>query len=144
MSDPSKIQIYIGRATCGDAAGAGATQARIEKYLAEHAIDAEIHTTGCLGFCYAEPLVDIIKPGKTRVTFCKITAEEVDRLLDDYLVNNVIPEDLVLGASDSNDLGVPVLSEHPFMKHQVRLALRNCGIIDPTDINEYQIGRAHV
>lgn len=137
MSDPSKIQIYIGRATCGDAAGAGATQAQIEAFLAEHAIDAEIHTTGCLGFCYAEPLVDIIKPGKTRVTFCKVTAEAVDHLLDDYLVKDIVPEEHVLGASGPNDLGIQILSEHPFMKHQVRLALRNCGIIDPTDINEY-------
>ena len=137
ITDPQIPQIFVGRATCGDAAGAGETQAAIEAFLSRNGLKADIHITGCLGFCFAEPLVDIILPGKKRITFKEVTSDKVDELLSSYLVNGVIPQEMVLGAHEEGAGDLPLLSDHPFMKHQVRLALRNCGIIDPTDISHY-------
>jgi len=53
-----KPRIYVGTATCGQASGALTVLEAIEAELAKHKIDATIVHVGCIGFCYAEPLVD--------------------------------------------------------------------------------------
>ena len=55
-------KIHIGMATCGIASGALETQSAFEEALAERGIDAHVHTVGCVGHCYAEPVVVIDHP----------------------------------------------------------------------------------
>ena len=95
---------------------------------------------GCIGLCSMEPLVDIQLPGRTRVSFKTVTAERVAGLLDATLAGQV-PEDLILGQHRGESLeqwpDVPYLDEHPFFAPQTRWVLANCGIINPSQIDEY-------
>jgi NADH-quinone oxidoreductase subunit F len=65
--------IFIGTATCGRAAGADTVLEAINAALERHKIKANITQVGCLGLCYAEPLVDIIKPGRPRIHYGNLT-----------------------------------------------------------------------
>jgi NADH-quinone oxidoreductase subunit F len=130
--------IFIGTATCGRAAGAGTVLEAINAALERHKIKANITQVGCLGLCYAEPLVDIIKPGRPRIHYGNLTPELAAQLVEEYLVNDNPHPDLALGTTGNGRLpDIPDLYELPVLKPQVRIALRNCGLIDPENINHY-------
>ncbi len=131
-------RILVGTATCGRAAGATAVLETFDRELSDQGIDAIVTQVGCIGLCYAEPLVEIIKPNRPHICYAGVTPEIVPQLIADYIVNNNPRPDLALGTigEDSID-GIPKLFELPVFKPQVRIALRNCGHIDPTDIKQY-------
>jgi NADH-quinone oxidoreductase subunit F len=130
--------IFIGTATCGRAAGASAVLEAINAALERHKIKANITQVGCLGLCYAEPLVDIIKPGRPRIHYGNLTPELAAQLIEEYLVKDNPHPDLALGTTGNGRLpDIPDLYELPVLKPQVRIALRNCGLIDPENINHY-------
>ncbi|HEY33564.1 MAG TPA: FAD-dependent oxidoreductase [Dehalococcoidia bacterium] len=88
--------------------------------------------------CYAEPLVDIIKPGRPRICYGNVTPEILVELIEDYLVNDNPRPDLAIGTIGEDTIeGIPKLADLPIMKPQVRISLRNCGHIDPDDIRQY-------
>jgi NADH-quinone oxidoreductase subunit F len=131
-------RILIGAATCGRAAGAEAVLAAIDKELKQRNIDAIVVQVGCIGLCYAEPLVDIIKPGRPRICYGNVTPEIIAQLIEDYLVKDNPRPDLALGTiGDGVVDGIPKLFELPVLKPQVRIILRHCGFIDPININHY-------
>ena len=133
-----KPRILIGTATCGQAAGASAVLEAINTELARHNISASITQVGCIGLCYAEPLVDIVKPNRPRICYGNITPEIVPQLIKDYILNDNPRPDLALGTIGDGELkGIPKLFELPMLKPQVRIALRNSGLIDPENINHY-------
>jgi NADH:ubiquinone oxidoreductase subunit F (NADH-binding)/NAD-dependent dihydropyrimidine dehydrogenase PreA subunit/(2Fe-2S) ferredoxin len=135
-----KPAIFIGTGTCGLGAGAGKTLDVIKRYLAEKQIDADVVEVGCIGLCAVEPIMDVQLPGKTRVSFQEVTAEVAPAVLDaafsgDAKSQNVMGQfrnDRLEAADD-----VPFLDEHSFFGPQTRWVLANCGVIDPSKINEY-------
>lgn len=132
--------IYVGMATCGRAAGAAATFRAIREYLDENAVNADLVEGGCVGYCAAEPIVDVQLPGRSRVSFSRIRAEMVQNLLDEVLNNN-LPVEHLIGqyASQIHQPweDAPPIHEHPFFRHQQKLLLEHCGILDPVSIEEY-------
>ncbi len=132
---------YIGSGTCGLGAGAGKTKEAIVQYLEKKKIDYKIIETGCIGFCAVEPIVDVVMPGFNRISFMHVTREKVNDLLDAILTLHLPQNIEVIGQLPLPDgrswEEVPLLSEHPFFAPQKRLVLTNCGIIDPTSIEEY-------
>ena len=132
--------IFVGAGTCGLGAGAKETLAVIRDYLDTREIKADVVKVGCIGLCSAEPLVDIQLPGRMRLSFQGVTSGVVNGLLDAVFAGTV-PEDNVLGQHRQPTLeawpGVPFLDEHPFFKPQTRWVLANCGLIDPSQIDEY-------
>ena len=132
--------IFVGMGTCGLGAGAGKTLLRINEYLTKKNIEADVIEVGCIGLCAEEPIVDIQLPGKTRLSFKRITEDKVDLLLQQVL-NETIPEDFLIGQHRNETLkswdSVPYLDEHEFFAPQTRWVLKNCGIIDPGNIDEY-------
>jgi len=138
LEHSDKPRIYIGTATCGRASGALTVLEAIKSELARHDIEAIITQVGCIGLCYAEPLVDIAKPGRPRICYGSVTPEIIPQLIEDYLINDNPRPDLALGTIGDGDVeGIPKLFELPMLKPQVRIVLRNCGIIDPENINHY-------
>ncbi len=135
--NPIRPQIFVGMATCGEASGALSISKAIESTLNQSGIDARVHKTGCLGMCYCEPLVDIIKPGKPRICYHGLNADKVTELLKDYIVEDNPRPDLALGIWGEEKYGIPNLFELDFMKYQVRIALRNVGVINPENIMHY-------
>ena len=138
--DVSKPTIYVGTGTCGLGAGAGKTLEAIKAYLAEKNVDADIIQVGCIGLCAEEPMVDFQLPGRTRISFRKITEDKIPQLMDAMLAGNV-PEDLACFQFRSKTLkgwnNVKYMDEHPFFASQTRWVLAGCGIVDPTNIWEY-------
>ncbi len=135
-----KPAIFIGTGTCGLGAGAGKTLKVIEAYLAEKKIDADIVEVGCIGLCAVEPIMDVQLPGKMRVSFQEVTEDVAPAVLDaafsgaesTQTVMGQFRNDRFEAAAD-----VPFLDEHSFFGPQTRWVLKNCGVIDPSKINEY-------
>ena len=136
----TKPAIFVGTGTCGLAAGAGATLKKINAFLGDKGIDADVIEVGCIGLCAFEPIIEVQIPGKTRVTFQAVTSEKVEGILENTL-NGKVSGDDVFGQTRNDKLeawdGVAYVDEHPFMHMQQRLVLKNCGTIDPTRIDEY-------
>ena len=134
-----KPWIRVGTAMCGQAAGAVDVLDALKAALADMELDVNLHEVGCLGLCYAEPLVDILKPdGSSRVFFGNVSPDDVPGLLRDYLVDDAPLADRALGyLGDAEVDGLADVAELPGMKLQRRIALRNAGHIAPDDILQY-------
>ncbi|MDY7019342.1 MAG: NADH-quinone oxidoreductase subunit NuoF [Chloroflexota bacterium] len=129
--------IFVGTATCGRSAGAMDTLEIFRQELRNFNIDAAIIQTGCLGLCYAEPLISIVKPGRPNIWYRNVTPERAKEIVEGYLVKDDILADYALGSTEGSVDGIPSLFELPTLKPQVRRVLLNCGFIDPTNIDDY-------
>jgi (2Fe-2S) ferredoxin len=108
LEKSDKPHIIVGAATCGRAAGAMAVIEAINSELSRHRIEATITQVGCIGICYIEPLVDIVKPNRPRVCYGNVTPKMVPRLVEDYLINDNPRPDLALGTlGDGRIDGIP-------------------------------------
>ena len=130
--------IRVGSALCGKAAGADRVIELIREELRRHNVEAVVSEVGCLGLCYVEPLVDITMPGGSRLFYGPVTPSEVTAIIYSHVVRNAPVADLALGYLGGDGLdGVQDLEQHPMMRNQQRIALRNAGNIDPCDIYQY-------
>ena len=95
MSGPNPW-IRVGTAMCGHSAGAFDVIDALKAELDRLDITAHIDEVGCLGLCYAEPLIDILRPGtQSRVFFGNVTTGDVASIIDSYIVQGVVPDDKV-------------------------------------------------
>ena len=134
----SGTHILVGTATCGRAAGAMETVKAFEEELKRRNIEVKVIEVGCMGLCYAEPLVAISRPESLRVVYHHITQELVPRLVEGYIINNDPCLELALGTFEVGEEGeAPYIPELPRFEKELRLVLRRCGYIDPGNINHY-------
>ncbi len=81
-------RVIVGMATCGIAAGARPVlNAFVDEVAKRHLNQVAVVQTGCIGMCQFEPIVEILVPGKEKVTYGKVTPEKVARIVADHLVN---------------------------------------------------------
>jgi len=106
-----KTRILIGTATCGRAAGSGPVAKAFEAELKRQNADAPVNWVGCMGLCYAEPLVVILKPGNFNVCYGKVTPDLVPRLVEGYVLGDDPQLDLALGTFEVADGQAPVIPE---------------------------------
>ncbi|MEN8116179.1 MAG: (2Fe-2S) ferredoxin domain-containing protein [Bacteroidota bacterium] len=90
------VQIKVGMATCGIASGAKETMKCFVEVLEQEAIDAVVTQTGCMGYCYAEPTVEVVLPNKEPVVYGYVNKNKVREIIDVYikrgeLVDGIIP-----------------------------------------------------
>lgn len=90
------VQVKVGMATCGIASGAKDTMKYFIEELELQAVDAVVTQTGCMGYCYAEPTVEVIVPGKDPVVFGNVNKTKAEEIIDTYikkgkLVDGIIP-----------------------------------------------------
>jgi len=133
--------VLIGMGTCGIAAGASEVADAMRRELESRSLDAKVIGVGCIGMCVKEPLVDIQLPGQPRVTYANVNAEMVPRLVEEHLVNRQVFKKPALAQMVEESIDphqeLATYQELPFYKKQLRIAMRNCGMIDPEDIHEY-------
>ena len=130
--------ITVGTATCGRSAGGLTVLRQIREDLAMGSIDAQLMEVGCIGLCFAEPLVTISKPGRPSVCYGDMTPERVSQLIDAYLNHDDTLPEMALGTSGPGRIeGIPILAQTAVLNPQVRRVLRNCGLIDPIQIDHY-------
>jgi len=131
-------RVLVGMATCGRAAGAEEVLEAVRGYFEGAGGQAGIYQVGCLGLCYAEPLVELSRPGAPRILYGNVTAENVGQLLNDYYERGDVRPDLALAVMEGEPVeGIPLFAEHPMMAGQLRIVLGNCGLIDPENIDHY-------
>lgn len=129
--------IIIGTATCGRAAGALDIADITNRELARRDMEVPVIQVGCMGLCYAEPLVTVCKPEFLSVVYRNITPALVPRLIDGYIISDDPCLELALGTLETEGGKAPYIPEVPRFEHELRLILRNCGYIDPGNIYHY-------
>ena len=138
-----KPRIWIGKGTCGTAAGAGALEEEIRAWLKEHKLEADIFPTGCVGMCHNEPLVDIQIKGRSRVCYKKVSSKNLAQILTDHLTKGEVSKRAAFGQLTNPDEkqkgydGIPDFHESPFFEHQVKIVMQRCGVIDYNSIDDY-------
>lgn len=94
--DPASfVQIKVAMATCGIASGAKEVMAGFVKELSVRKIDAVVTQTGCMGFCYAEPTVEVTVPGKEPVVFGYVDLPKIDRIIESYILKGELVEGII-------------------------------------------------
>ncbi len=90
-NDPdSQVQIKVAMATCGIAAGARETMNAFLEKIEKEKLQAVVTQTGCMGYCHAEPTVEVRKPGKDPVVFSHVDVAKVAEIIDKYIKNDVL------------------------------------------------------
>lgn len=135
---PNIPKIYIGKATCGIASGALDTETAFKENLVKENIEAEIHSMGCIGHCYAEPVVVIENPdsGFPPIFYHNVTPGKAKMLVKSFLKEGDPLFEHLLGAMVENDM-IPQVADFPRFNMEKRVVMERCGIIDPEDIYEY-------
>jgi NADH-quinone oxidoreductase subunit F len=114
-------KIQIGMATCGIASGALETKNAFEEVLEERKIEAHIRTVGCIGHCYAEPVVIMDHPesGFPPIFYHNVTPGKAKMLAKSFLEEGDPLFEHVLGAMEENDL-VPQVLDFPRFNQEKR------------------------
>lgn len=89
------VQIKVAMATCGIAAGSKETMNYFLGNLEKNGIDAVVTQTGCMGYCFAEPTVEITKPGKEPLVFGHVTCEKAEEIIQKYLKHDELVEGII-------------------------------------------------
>ena len=153
--DARRPWLRVGTALCGLAAGADAVVAALREALDAQGVDARLSEVGCIGLCYAEPLLDVQLPGGPRVFYGNFDPGRAAEVVQAHVKGGQPVEELALGylapappfdsppegGSARGDFAPPPglrdLSLHPMRAWENRIALRNAGNIDPMDIYQY-------
>ena len=94
-----EIRVVVGMATCGIAAGARPVMLKfVEEVRTRNLNNVTVSQTGCIGMCQYEPIVEVLEPGKEKVTYVKVTPEMVARIVSDHLVNGNPVTEFTVGA----------------------------------------------
>lgn len=95
------IRVVVGMATCGIAAGARPVMnAFVEEINKRKIANVSVTMTGCIGVCRLEPIVEVISPDGSKVTYVKMDAEKAIRVVNEHIVNGKVCQDLTIGAEE--------------------------------------------
>jgi NADP-reducing hydrogenase subunit HndB len=89
------VQIRVGMATCGIASGARETMNVLIEESEHQAIDAAVSQTGCMGFCYAEPTVEVTIPGKEPVVFGHVDKTKAREIIEKYIIQGKLVDGII-------------------------------------------------
>jgi NADP-reducing hydrogenase subunit HndC len=149
----AKITVHMG--TCGIAAGAGKVKTALEEEFAKNNHDGVLLTTsGCAGMCCREPMMTVELKGQDPVHYVDLDSDDALRIVENHVEGGTIVEELALGIGHERILGdshraqtvvpatedtpgVPDLLDVGFFGNQTLIALKNRGMIDPEQIDEY-------
>lgn len=145
---PGKPRIGVGLGTCGIGNGARAVFAALADALESRGVDAQLTALGCFGYCAAEPLVNVHLPGFPLIVLAQVGPQDALAIVDAIAAGRP-PLDKAICRIDEWDhltghviygrglIDLPHWDEIPFFKGQKKIVLRNCGLINPLDIEEY-------
>lgn len=100
-NDDDRIRVVVGMATCGIAAGARPVlNAFLEEVAKRNLENVTVTQTGCIGVCRLEPIVEVYVPGQEKVTYVKLTADMVPKIVSEHLVNQRVVDEYTIGAAE--------------------------------------------
>ncbi|MEA5146771.1 MAG: NAD(P)H-dependent oxidoreductase subunit E, partial [Candidatus Limiplasma sp.] len=131
-----RAQVLVCGGTGCTSSGSNEIVERLEEQILKNGLDKEIKVvrTGCFGLCEAGPVVIVYPEG---TFYSRVRAEDVQEIVDEHLIKGRIVQHLVYRDKGHEDEHHLALEEIDFYKKQKRIALRNCGVIDPENIDEY-------
>ncbi|MEG0145393.1 MAG: NAD(P)H-dependent oxidoreductase subunit E, partial [Clostridia bacterium] len=131
-----RSQVLICGGTGCTSSGSGALLKRFEELVEQNHLEKEVKLvhTGCFGLCEAGPVVIIYPEG---AFYSRITEKDVDEIVSEHLLKGRIVQRLLYHGSVESNGTIRALDDVDFYKKQKRVALRNCGVIDPENIDEH-------
>lgn len=145
---PDIPKISVGMGTCGMGNGAKEVYESLQKAIKTKHAKIQLSITGCFGFCAEEPLVNCYLPGMPLVILHRVTPKDAEKIVES-LDQGVMPVRKALCRIDKWNFftsgiefgtglaNVPLWNEIPFFKGQKKIVLREAGLINPEDIEEY-------
>jgi NADP-reducing hydrogenase subunit HndB len=91
----NRIRVRVAMATCGIASGAREVMDVFIEEFTKRNIDAVVTQTGCMGYCYAEPTIEITVPGNEPITFGYVDVKKASRIIDKYVLNNELVDGII-------------------------------------------------
>jgi NADH-quinone oxidoreductase subunit F len=135
VGDARMRKVLVGMGTCGLSAGARETQEKLKELFSGSKTSAELTITGCIGMCYREPLIEV-RDNESRFIYGDVTPERATEIFEKHIIGNEILKDYIVYSVDAK--GKLGGSELEFLSQQTRIVLRNCGVINPESIEEYE------
>lgn len=120
------MKVIVGLGSCGIAAGGNKVLQAVEDEVKKRNLDVEVKKAGCIGMCYLEPLVEVVDDEGKSTMYVKVTPEIVRDIFENHIEKGMVVSEHALSAEDRS-----------YIEGQLRIALRNCGKIDPECIDEY-------
>ncbi len=145
---PNVPKISVGMGTCGIGNGARDVYDALQRTIKAKGVSIRLSLTGCFGFCAEEVLVNCYLPGMPLVILHKVTVKDAENIVES-LMKGLMPLKKALCKIERWDfltakiefgtgiISVPLWNELPFFKGQKKIVLREAGLIDPEDIEEY-------
>ncbi|MFZ1086178.1 MAG: FAD-dependent oxidoreductase [Terracidiphilus sp.] len=145
---PAVPRLTVGMGTCGSGNGAEEVFHALNEAIHRSGVDVMLAGVGCLGACFQEPLVTMRLPGNPMLVLHRVQAIDAARILE-AVSTGVLPADLLFCKIEEWDHitttlkygqgypRIPAWNTIPFFKGQKKIVLRNCGLINPSDIEEY-------
>jgi NADH-quinone oxidoreductase subunit F len=145
---PAAARVAVGMGTCGNGNGAEGVFHSFSDEIQGRGLGFQLVRTGCFGYCAAEPLVNVRLPGMPMVILSQVKESDASAILDDLAAGRVPAELALCKIEDWDHITgtvkygsgypeIPHWHEVPFFHGQKKLVLRNCGLINPNDIEEY-------
>ncbi|HTT23241.1 MAG TPA: NADH-ubiquinone oxidoreductase-F iron-sulfur binding region domain-containing protein [Candidatus Sulfotelmatobacter sp.] len=145
---PAVPRVTIGMGTCGRGNGAEGIYHAFAQAVERSGHALVLAPVGCFGACFQEPLVSVRRPGSPLIILRKVQANDASRLLHDISKGDLTPDLVYCKIEEWDHITghvrygqgypeVPSWSDILFFKGQKKIVLRNCGIINPDDIEEY-------
>lgn len=131
-----KTLILIGAATCGRAAGALNLLEEVNNELGRLQLDANVLEVGCMGHCYAEPIMVIYNEGFPAICYGYVNEGVGARIVRDFLTEGDPGIEFALAAMEPNDL-FPTFDDFPRGIHENKIVMEQCGFIDPQNLDHY-------
>jgi len=126
-----KTKVIVGLGSCGLAAGAGKVYDKISTIKKESNLDFELKKTSCIGMCFREPLVEVIDDNGSYL-YGEVDEKRAVEILEKHIKNAEPIKEYVV----KTDLFET--KDKAYFEGQVKIALRNCGYMDPEFIEEYE------
>ncbi|MDR1068620.1 MAG: NADH-quinone oxidoreductase subunit NuoF [Clostridiales Family XIII bacterium] len=122
------MKIVVGQGSCGIASGARKTSEELANQVKVGGFkDVRIEKAGCVGNCYLEPIVDVYDDNETLTArYVKVQPEHVTEIVESHIRGGKVAENLLISDTDEK-----------FLSNQKRIVLRNAGVINPEEIDEY-------
>lgn len=120
------MRVIVGEGSCGIATGAKKTAAEFEKQIQEQSLSATVGITGCVGNCYLEPIVDVYDDDGKMTRYVQVQPDKVESIVEGHIKGGQPVADMVITPEDEQ----VITGQH-------RVVLRNTGIINPEEIEDY-------
>jgi len=121
------MKIKVGLGSCGIASGGNKILEAVHEEIEKHNLDVEVEPTGCVGMCFFEPLIDVTQGDKV-YTYGNLTADMTREIIDAHAKGSGPLEKYLVSTS---------LAPFEMLSSQVRIALKNCGRINPEKVEDY-------